>query len=215
MVKEREQVVASVGRREGVQHALGWVSRNYREQIERWVEDVWLDGISDEQRQGIGNADKRIRSIHDVNLLEQLVAEGRFAGLEGEDSPLQLILTADDLDLDAEQRDYLTQLASSPLHLYTVDHCQPGESFTVRDLLDDKAAVIDISDVYGSRMFDAGDIAGLRLLQTGSGWETSGAIYHIPTEYRVELETLLNNAEADQRAKELIRYWLTLVAAHV
>ncbi|MDX8404585.1 MAG: SEC-C domain-containing protein [Mariprofundus sp.] len=215
MVSERDQMTASVGRREGVQHALGWVSKNYREQIERWVEDVWLAGISDDQRQGIGQADATIRSIHDVNLLEELVAEGHFADMEGENSPLQLILGASDLVLDEGQRDYLTQLATRPLHLYVIERCQPGESFSVRDLQDDAGDVITIADAYGSRMFDVGDTAGLRLIQTPAGWETSGAIYHIPAEYLAELQASLQQAEKGEYAALLINYWLKLVAAHV
>jgi len=215
MINERDQAVASMGRREGVQHALSWVSSHYGEQIKRWVEEVWLLDISTEQRQSIGRADAKIRSIHDVNLLEYLVAEGQFTDMDGEDSPLQLILGSDELDLNQGQRDYLMQLPTRPLHLYTVDHCVPGKSFSVRDILDSGSEVIDIADAYGSRMFDAGDTVGLRLLETPAGWETSGAIYHIPAGYLAELEQLLQQAEESDRAGLLIHYWLKLVAAHV
>jgi len=214
MINERDLVVASMGRREGVQHALSWVSHHYSEQINRWVEEVWLADISAEQRQGIGRADAKIRSIHDVNLLEQLVAEGRFADMDGEDSPLQLILGSDELELNQGQRDYLTQLPTRPLHLYTVDHCVPGVSFSVRDTLDSASAVVDIADTYGSRMFEVGDTVGLRLLETPAGWETSGAIYHIPAPYVPDLSAKLQSAEADYSAT-LIHYWLQLVASHV
>lgn len=215
MINARDQAVASMGRREGVQHALAWVSRLYREQLDRWVDDVWLADISDEQRQGIASADPKIRSIHDVNMLEYLVAEGRFSDMDGEDSPLQLILASDELALDQGQRDYLMQLPLRPLQLYTVDHCLPGESISVRQTLDGDSEVIDIADTYGSRMFDAGDRVGLRLIETPAGWETSGAIYHVPGEYLSELEELLQQAEQCERAGVLIRYWLKLVAAHV
>jgi len=215
MINERDQVVASMGRREGVQHALSWVSNHYSEQINRWVEEVWLSDISAEQRQGIGRADAKIRSIHDVNLLEYLVAEGRFADMEGENSPLQLILGSDEMELNQAQRDYLTQLPTRTLRLYTVDHCLPGQSFSVRDALESDSEVIDIADAYGSRMFEAGDSVGLRLLETPAGWETSGAIYHIPAEYLSELEQMLQQADAGERADVLIHYWLKLVAAHV
>ncbi|OIO67633.1 MAG: hypothetical protein COW18_08785 [Zetaproteobacteria bacterium CG12_big_fil_rev_8_21_14_0_65_54_13] len=215
MINERDQAVASMGRREGVQHALSWVSQHYNEEITRWVEDVWLADISDEERQGIASADARIRSIHDVNLLEYLVAEGRFADMAGENSPLQLILNTDELELNQAQRDYLTQLPTRSLRLFTVDHCLPGVSFSVRDILASDSEVIDIADAYGSRMFDAGDTVGLRLLETPAGWETSGAIYHIPAEYLSELEQLLQQTDADERAAVLTHYWLKLVAAHV
>lgn len=214
MIKERDHVVASVSRREGVQHALAWVSHHYSQQIEHWVEEVWLADISDEQRQGIANADPKIRSIHDVNLLEKLLAEGRFAGMDGEDRPLQLILDSDELALNQEQRDYLVQLPSCRLHLYTVAACAPGESFSVRNLLGGDGGEMTIADAYGSRMFDVGDTVGLRMLQTPSGWETSGAIYHIPDPYVVELKAQLATPEVDYSAT-LIHYWLELVAKHV
>ncbi|MDQ6993238.1 MAG: SEC-C metal-binding domain-containing protein [Mariprofundus sp.] len=213
MIVERDQMTASINRREGVQQALAWISQSYSDQINGWVEDVWLVGISEQQRQGIGRADPKIRSIHDVNLLEQLVADGHFSSLD--DSPLQLILATNELVLNQEQRDYLQQLASRSLNLYTVSACVAGESFTVRELLNDSAAPMNIADGYGSRMFDVGDRVGLRLLETPAGWETSGAIYHIPEEYLAEVRELLEQAEASERAMLLIHYWLKLVAAHV
>jgi len=215
MLQKREQSVASLGRKEGVQLALTWLNQHYSAEIEVWVENVWLDGISDEQRAGIASADARIRSIHDINLLEYLLSEGAFADMEGESNALTLVLAASDLALDGAQRDYLKQLPSCALGLYQVIACQVGQSFTVRDALKDKAKEITIVDSYASRMFEAGDVVGLRLLQTPAGMETSGAIYHIPEAYVQELKESLLALKAQDRAKLLIAHWLKLVAAHV
>ncbi len=211
----RDQMLASANRRDGVLHALMWVSEHYTEQTDQWVNDVWLADLSDEQRQGIVTADARIRSIHDINLLEQLVAEGQYSDIEGEDRPLQLILKAADLELDQAQRDYLKQLLERSLCLYRVTACVPGESFTVSDVLQAEAADVLIADVYGSRMLDVDDVVGLRLMQASNGWETSGAIYHIPDEYRQELEQLLLDTADENKSAVLINFWLKLVAAHV
>jgi len=215
MIKDRERVVAGVNRKEGVQHALAWVNNHFREQIDHWVDTVWLADISEEQRKGIASADPKIRSIHDINLLEQLVAEGRFADEEGENRPLQLILDSDEIGLDDEQRDYLTQLSDCPLRLYAITDCVPGERFSIRDQMDARTRAIDIDDPYASRMFEVGDVAGFRLLKTPAGRETSGAIYYIPDAYVPELETQLKQADKDDRSTILTHRWLELVAAHV
>lgn len=215
MQRQRDLDSERINRREGIRKSLGWISHRYSEQIDRWVEDVWLAGIKEQEREGIATADARIRGIHDVNLLEQLVAEGRFSDMEGEDRPLQLILDADDLDLDEGQRDYLVQLAERSLCLYRVSDCRPGESFTLQEHPIGKAEPVVIADRWGSRMFDIGDTVGLRLMQTEEGWETSGAIYHIPPAYVPELEAELQEIESVDRSITLAHYWLRLVAAHV
>jgi len=179
------------------------------------VDQIWLSGISEEQRTGIALADATIRSIHDINLLEYLVAAGQFSDMEGEDRPLELILNAADLSLDEAQRAYLKQLVDRPLRLYKVTACVPGESFTVRDALQEGTDDTCIADSYGSRMLDVGDVVGLRLMQTPAGWEASGAVYHIPDTYVAELEQLLLDAADEAFSATLIRFWLKLVAAHV
>ncbi len=219
LLKAREQAVAGVNRKEGVQHALAWLSKRFRQPIDNWVDAVWLADISEQQRHGIASADAKIRSIHDINLLEMLVAEGRFqeedAEAAGQRSPLQLILESDELNLDDDQRNYLMQLPRQPLRLYAITDCLPGERFSLRDQLDAEAPQIDIEDSYASRMFEVGDKVGFRLLNTPAGWETSGAIYYIPDAYAAELETQLQAADADAYSAILTRRWLELVAAHV
>ena len=192
---------------------MAWLNRHYSEAIEAWVERIWLADITDEQRAGIASADAKIRSIHDINLLEYLLSEASFDDVEGKPKALSLVLAADELALDEAQRDYLQQLPTRPLQLYQVVACQAGQSFSVRDVLDEKAEAFQIDDSYGSRMFEAGDVVGLRLLQTPAGTETSGAIYHIPEAYVQALIAELK--EADAQARTLISYWLKLVAAHV
>ena len=215
MLQKREQSVASLGRKEGVQLALTWLNQHYSEAIEAWVEKVWLDAISDEQRAGIASADARIRSIHDINLLEQLLSEGNFLDIDGESCALTLVLAADDLGLNDAQRDYLKQLPTCALQLYQVTACQAGQSFTVCDALKDKGKEIVIVDSYASRMFEEDDVVALRLLETPAGMETSGAIYHIPEAYVQELKEALLTAKPKEHAKVLTARWLELVAAHV
>jgi len=212
MPKVREQSIHRADQREGIQQALSWINQHYRPQIDQWVEDVWLKNISVIQRQGIATADPQIRTIHDVNLLELLVAEGRFSEIESEATPLQLILNAETVNLDGVQRGYLEQLLHRPLRLYQVMECSPSESFTVEDCFSHESFLIE--DKWGSRMFDPGDTVGLRMMETGSGWETSGAIYHIPTEHVDELKKRLQENETNFSIA-LAEFWLALVAAHV
>ncbi len=213
MIHARDQMLASANRRDGVLHALDWVRTHYQEQTDAWVNDVWLTDMSEQQRQGIATADAVIRSIHDMNLLEYLVAEGEYSELDGEKKPLQLILNAGDVALDEEQRAYLQQLSEQALRLYQVTDCVPGKSFSVRDKLQMNSEDIVIADTYGSRMLDVNDVVGLRLMETTTGWETSGAIYHVPDDYVAELEQQMQDSNA--ASSTLIRYWLGLVAEHV
>ena len=212
MLKQRDLAIERMNHREGVQKSLAWISRHYQPQIDQWVADVWLAGIDDEARQGIASADARIQSIHDVNLLEQLVAEGTLSDMEGENRPLQLILSAEDLQLDEDQRRYLEQLQHRPLRLYRVTACTPGESFTLREYPDQDAEPVTIMDKWASRMFDVGDTVGMRLMQTHADWETSGAIYHFPDEHVADLLAILD--KTDDYTMDLIHYWLGLVASH-
>jgi len=211
----RQKSVDRASYREGVQRALVWLSQHYRKEIDAWVDQTWLTDIGDEGRQGIATADPKIRGIHDINLLEFLVAEGTLPDVEGEGHPLKLILEAKGLQLDAGQKAYLKQLGSRPLRLYRITSCNPGESFSLVDheLAEDKPTIIE--DKWGSRMFEVGDIVGLRLMDTGSGWETSGAIYHIPDGFSADLQEKLAKTEADGYSRALSHYWLELVAAHV
>ena len=215
MQKQRDKSIERAERREAIQKALGWLSHHSRPQIDDWVEKVWLDGIDDADRQGIATADPRIRGIHDINLLEQLVAEGSFENMEGENRPLQMILAADELALNDNQRSYLQQLAKRPLRLYRVTACSPGESFTLEESPQSKKSEpVTIEDKWASRMFEIGDTIGLRLMQSDTEWETSGAIYHIPDEYVEELQAELKKAKAADFSRTLTHYWLKLVAAH-
>ncbi|ATX79047.1 SEC-C motif-containing protein [Mariprofundus aestuarium] len=214
LAKEKSLGAGRANRRRGIQIALGWVNSSYKNEIDNWVGDVWLESMSEEQRKGIASAHPGIRSIHDVNLLEDLVAEGQLDGLDGENRPLQLILDAD-IGLDDEQRSYLSQLAERPLHLYRISDVKMNESFTVQRHPDNGSEAITINDSSSSQMFDVDDIVGLRLMQSDDAWETSGAIYHIPEEYVDELLVALEAAGAADYSKTLTRYWLNLVSQHV
>jgi len=128
---------------------------------------------------------------------------------------LQMILDAG-THLNEGQRDYLGSLAVHPLRLYRVSECVPGESFTLQIFpLAKQAEKICIEDKWISRQLDVNDTVGLRLLETGGAWETSGAVYHIPGEYLEELLPKLNDAGDADYASTLIHFWLGLVAAHV
>jgi len=212
MLKAKDESNRRYDHREGVQQALVWLNQTYRPQIDQWVEQAWFAGMTDVERQCVATADPQIRAIHDVNVLELLLSEGRFSDEESEATPLQLVLTQAQLGLNAPQQAYLEQLAQRPLRLYRVTCSNVGQSFTVEDVLTQE--VFDIPDAMGSRMFDAGDVAALRMMDTQGVWETSGAIYHIPSDYQDELIQLLQGVEGSL-SLPIARFWLKLVAAHV
>ncbi len=214
LAKESSAGANRANQRRGVQIALGWVSHTYQEQVGNWVDNVWLEGLSKEQYENIGTAHPAIRGIHDVNLLEELVAEGEFDNIEGESRPLQLILNAD-IGLDNEQKSYLSQLAERPLRLYRISDVQTNKSFTVERYPKSESETITIEDSSSSTVFDVGDIVGLRLMQSGDSWETSGAAYHIPIDHVDELLTQLEKDGEEGYSKTLTSYWLKLVSQHV
>jgi len=219
MLKERDLAAVRAGNREVVQDAVNWISSQHGDALARWVEQVWFSGCDERTRQGIATADPSIKHIHDTNLLEYLIAEGQFeVGEEGEVSPvLQLLLQAS-LDLNDTQRDYLQQLGNRPLRLYRVTESMPGESFSLQLHAGQKESAgkdqaVQIEDKWISRMLDVGDTVGLRLMQTGGLWETSGAVYHIPDEYVDDLASQLKGS--GDYSRTLIQYWLELVGQHV
>ncbi len=214
MLKEKDESNCRYDHREGVQHALVWLNQHHRAQIDQWVEQFWFQGMSEAQRHGVATADAQIRAIHDVNVLELLLAEGRFSDLESEPSPLALVLNhADEVGLNANQLQYLQQLPQYPLRLCRVQSCTAGESFAVVDVLTDE--VFDIHDAMGSRMFEVGELIGLRVIDVLGAWETSGAIYYIPEAYHEAVVDEVKACAQEQVSLVLAQCWLRLVAAHV
>ncbi|MFQ5344561.1 MAG: YecA family protein [Mariprofundus sp.] len=224
LLEERRLTTIRASNREVVQEAVNWIALQHGDAMAHWVEHVWFADIGEEERKGLSTADPAIRSIHDVNVLEQMVAEGVFgqadpASQASDDAVqqvpvLQLILDSA-MDLTPEQRDYLQQLGQSPLRLYRVSECRPGEGFAVQRYPSADDAAVMIEDKWVSRMLEAGDTVGMRLMQAGGVWENSGAVYHIPDEYVEELLSRLEGADDNQYSRTLIHYWLGLVASHV
>ncbi|MDX8391758.1 MAG: SEC-C metal-binding domain-containing protein [Mariprofundaceae bacterium] len=214
MLEERNLANIRAGNREVIQEAVDWLSGQHGDAFAKWVEDVWFADLSEDERKGISTADPAIKSLHDTNLLEFIIAEGVFA-VDADKLPvLQLILDAT-INLQEGQRIYLEQLGENPLRLYQVTHCDPGEGFDLQlhPLADGDR--IYIEDKWVSRMLDVNDIVGLRLMQTGGCRETSGAVYHIPEAYVGDLVADLDAADADDYSRILFHRWLCLVAAHV
>ncbi|MDQ6953473.1 MAG: SEC-C domain-containing protein [Mariprofundaceae bacterium] len=215
MLKAKDESNRRYDHREAVQQALVWLNQTYRPQIDQWVEQAWFTTMSDVERQGIATADPQIRAIHDVNVLELLLAEGGLSDIDSvgsETTPLQLVLAQASLGLNAPQRAYLEQLSQRPLRLYRVITSTEGQSFEVEDVLTQEG--FEVPDEMGSRMFDMGDVVALRMMDTGGVWETSGAIYHIPSDYQDELIQLLQGVDGSL-SSTVARFWLKLVAAHV
>jgi len=214
MLEARHLAGIRAANREGVQKAVSWITKRHGDAFARWVEDVWFADVSEEERTGISTADPAIKSIHDTNLLEQMMAEGVFEEDEKELSVLQLSLDGMP-EWEDEQRAYLEQLGNAPLRLYRVTRCDPGEGFELQRYPADGSDPVYIEDKWVSRMLDAGDTVGLRLMLTDGCRETSGAVYHIPEEYVADAVQALEAGNEEQYSRILIRQWLGLVAAHV
>ncbi len=221
-LEERRLNSVRASNREVVQEAVNWVALQYGDAMAHWIEHVWFADVSDAERNGLATADPAIRSIHDVNVLEQMVAEGVFEiadpASDDESShpvPVLKLILDGAIDLKPEQLDYLQQLGSNPLRLYRVTECKPGQGVALQRYPADDAATLFIEDKWVSRMLEVGDTVAMRLMQIGGVWESSGAVYHIPGEHVGGLLSRLNDTDDDQYSRVLIRYWLGLVAAHV
>jgi len=233
MLKERDLSAIRADNREIVQEAINFITYKHGEALKNWVESVWYAGIDATQRKGIATADQSIKNILNTNLLEYLMAEGVFGAPgdsvedgESDDKDatgkpemttgpvMKLVLDAV-VNLSDAQREYLEQLHKQPLQLYQVAATDPGSSFTLHACAEKKAKDILIEDKWISRQLDVGDTVGLRLVQTGGVWETSGAVYHIPDAYAAELQEKLGKAKKGDDSRTLIHFWLELVAAHV
>ena len=221
--KARDLANERAANRELVQEAVNWLSQQHGDALARWVEEVWFADVSEDERKGIATADAAIKSVHDTNLLEYLIAEGEFApeedaGEEKEQSDamrvLQLVLDSAEHLLPSQQA-YLEQLGERPLHLYKVSESQPGIGFTLTRFPEGDGETVEIEDKWISRMLDIGDVVGLRPMRTAGVWETSGAVYFIPEDYVDALIGRLEEAGDAAYSRTLIRYWLGLVAAHV
>jgi len=220
MLEARELSAVRAANREAVQDAVNWITGQHGDALTKWVQGKWFKGMSEDERKGLATADPSIKHVHDTNLLEYLIAEGFFED-DGDAQPvLQLILDAA-LDLTDAQREYLQQLGTRPLLLYRVSQCAAGERFSLqacgetKNYGETKTEIITIEDRWMSRMLDPGDVVGLRLMQTGGIWETSGAVYHIPDDYVASLSAELETVDAADYSRTLIHYWLGLVAAHI
>jgi len=200
--------------REVMQEAVNWIALQHGDAMRDWVENVWFANISDVERKGLSTAEPAMRSIHDTNVVEYMLAEGVFHETECDVPVIDLILDSAP-GIAPEQRSYLEQLRACPLYLYRVERSELGEGFVVQQHTGKVKGEIYIEDKWASRMLDVGDIVGLRLVQTGGAWETTGAVYHIPPEYVETLSAKLDAVEANQYSSSLIHYWLGLVAAHV
>ncbi len=214
MLDARHLARTRAANREGAQKAVTWITEYHGDAFVRWIENVWFADVSKEERTGISTADSAIKSVHDTNLLEQMVAEGVFGEGEKESPVLRLIL--DDMaEWEEGQRAYLEQLGKARLRLYRVTHRDPGEGFELQCYPSDDGDTVYIEDKWVSRMLDVGDTVGLRLMLTDNCRETSGAVYHVPEEYLAGVVQALETGGGDQYSRILIRQWLSLVAAHV
>ena len=210
---EQERARSRADARTLVQRAVEWLGQRHGEAVTRWVEEVWFADVSDEERQGLATADPALRSVHDSNVLEYMVTEGAFE-VDGESVPvLQLVLDSD-LALNDAQREWLSRLAAAPLRLYRVARLEAGQGFWLAPH-PEGGDEVRIEDRWTSRMLDEGDVVGLRLAENLGAWETSGAVYYIPSEYVDALLAELEGKQGADYSRTLARYWLGLVAAHV
>jgi len=214
MLEARHLAGVRAANREGVQKAVTWMTEQHGDALATWVEGVWFADVSEEERTGIATADPAIKSVHDTNLLEQMMAEGVFEEKNKALSVLQLILEGIP-EWEDEQRIYLEQLSKAPLRLYRVTCCDPSAGFELQRYPAGDDDAVYIEDKWVSRMLDVSDTVGLRLMLTAGCLETSGAVYHIPEEYLAGVVEALETGDDDQYSRILIRQWLGLVAAHV
>ncbi|PTB17058.1 zinc chelation protein SecC [Trinickia symbiotica] len=141
------------------------------------IDDALFEDLDDDDLEDFDDLDDDIRDFITGQAYEWLLAEGEIQ-IHGESRRVAgLLLGAGGLPLSDAQRTWLTQLATTPLRLYTVTDVQPQRSMTVCDVLDPDAEPVIISESVGSKANLLGSTIGLRVIREKETFVLSGTMY--------------------------------------
>ncbi len=200
-----------------VTRVLEWLFSRHRNAAQTAIAELLFRDLWPEDGPDPEEVDEDLISMIVVNVNEWFLAEGQIeVGGRWRDVH-EYALGSRGPALSAKQRALISQLAATPLRLYTVTQVRRGEGLTLVDALDPESAPVVVRERMGSETMTPGLLLGCRVLQRDDGFELSGAIYPFPMlGAPVAIEALSALLEADihpeDRAYEfgfaIMREWL-------
>ncbi len=160
-----------------VPRALTWLESRHGRAVRKALDDALFDDLDDDDLEDFEDLDDDIREFIAGQTYEWLLAEGEIQ-VRGEPRRVaDLLLGTGRPPLSDAQRAWLTQLATTPLRLYTVTDVQPQRSMTVCDVLDPDAEPVIVSESIGSKADLLGSTIGLRVIREKEAFVLSGTMY--------------------------------------
>jgi hypothetical protein len=215
-----ERIQAANDRSQAVSRALSWLMALHGRAARESIDNTFLGGLSDEERDQLQELEPKLFEGIMVNAMEWLLAEG-FITVKGHERRVaELLLGRGGPLFSAEQRQWIELLASQPLGLYEVIEVVPGECIRLQDVLFPEKEPVLVRERTGSQQAVKFDLIATRIIPIEGHFELSGAAYLIPrhrsfdliAELRHELDGIASDSP---EAKEILGaiipdYWLKL-----
>ncbi|HRO59360.1 MAG TPA: SEC-C domain-containing protein [Burkholderiaceae bacterium] len=160
-----------------VERVLAWLSQRHRKAMTTALDELLFEDFWPEDGPEPEEVDEQTWGMVFMNLHEWLLADGdiRVAG-EWRDIN-DYVLGERGPALSPLQRDFIRQLATNPLKLYTVTEIRPDEGLTLVDAMDADSEPFFVRERAGTRGARAGLLLGCRVVTVDDHLELSGAIY--------------------------------------
>ena len=160
-----------------VPRALTWLESRHRHAVREAIDDALFEDLDNDELADFGDLDEDIRDFIMGQTYEWLLAEGEIQ-VHGELYRVaDLLLGTGGPTFSDTQRAWLTQLATTPLRLYTVTNVVPQRSMTLCDVLDPDAEPVIVDESMGSKADLLGSAIGLRVIREKETFVLSGTMY--------------------------------------
>ena len=160
-----------------VERVLTWLTQRHRKAMRAAFDELLLDELWPEDGPDPEDVDRDTLQMVFLNLQEWLLGEGDIEVAGELRSINDYVLGPRGPALSPIQRDYIRQLSSKPLKLYTVTEVRPDQGLTLVDAMDPDSDAFFVQERSGSRGARPGMLLGCRVIEAGDHLEFSGAIY--------------------------------------
>ncbi len=198
--------------------AIDWLITRHGKAVRTAVKEMLAGLFEDNELSAVGDLDEEAASIVLAHAYEWLLAEGLIRK-KGQLVPAAAAL----LDhcgamLSVSQREWVSQLAQSPLRLYRVTDVVPGKQITLWDALDEEAApaVIDENQLSSLGQDLVHRLIGARVMMLDGRLQVPEVIYPLMEDIGEHVETVLRRGidEIDPGQKQAFvsfvirKFWL-------
>ena len=156
---------------------LTWLESRHRRAVREAIDDALFEDLGDDDLADFDDLDDDIRDFIIGQTYEGLLAEGEIQVRRELRRVCDLLLGTGGPTLSDAQRAWLTQLAVTPLRLYTVTYVEPQRSMTLCDVLDPDAEPVIVAESMGSKADLLGSTIGLRVIREKETFVLSGTMY--------------------------------------